>query len=142
MNKQSRRGIARSAEKGMTLLEIMIVVAILGLLATVVVTNIMGQFDNAKIKLTRTAIGKLNGAVTNYYIDNEEYPSGGDGLRMLVNPPGGFRPYIEENALKDAWGQPFIYRNPARNGNAEFEIFSKGPDKQEGNQDDIYATRR
>ena len=141
MNKQTRRGLARRLEKGMTLLEIMIVVAILGLLATVVVTNIMGQFDNAKIKLTRTAIGKLGGAVQNYYIDNDEFPSGGDGLRALVNPPGGFKAYVEESALKDAWGQPFIYRNPARNGNGDFEIMSKGPDRQEGTKDDIYAKR-
>jgi general secretion pathway protein G len=128
----------RTAQKAMTLLEIMIVVAILGLLAGLVVTNLMGQFDNAKIQTARLKVNDISSTINQFYATIGDYPSGSDGLKALVNPPGGFKPFFKE-VPKDPWGKPFLYRSPAKNSSEAFEVYSLGPDGQEGTQDDIYG---
>ena len=122
----------RQAQKGMTLLEIMIVVAILGLLATVVVTNLMGTFDNAKIGTTQSKIASVEQAVQMYYTQVSEYP---DSLKDLMNPPGGFRPYVK-SMPKDSWNKELIYKRSS--GDKPFVIFSAGPDGSKGTKDDVY----
>ena len=123
----------RDGQKGMTLLEIMIVVAILGLLATVVVTNLMGTFDNAKIGTTQTKIASVEQAVQMYYTQVSEYP---DSLKDLINPPGGFRPYVK-SMPKDSWNNDLIFKRSS-SGDKLFIIYSKGPDGQKGTRDDVY----
>ena len=122
----------RDGQKGMTLLEIMIVVAILGLLATVVVTNLMGTFDNAKIGTTQTKIASVEQAVQMYYTQVSEYP---DSLKDLINPPGGFRPYVK-SMPRDSWNNELIYKRSS--GDKPFVIYSAGPDRSKGTKDDIY----
>lgn len=126
------RQMQRDGQKGMTLLEIMIVVAILGLLATVVVTNLMGTLDNAKIGTTQTKIASVEQAVQMYYTQVSEYP---DSLKDLINPPGGFRPYVK-SMPKDSWTNDLIYQRTQ--GEKPFVIFSAGPDGTKGNSDDVY----
>ena len=123
---------SRDTQKGMTLLEIMIVVAILGLLATVVVTNLMGTFDNAKIGTTQSKIASVEQAVQLYYTQVSEYP---DSLKDLMNPPGGFRPYVK-SMPKDSWNNELIFKRSS--GDKLFVIYSKGPDGQKGTKDDVY----
>lgn len=134
----ARRLASRQRPRGMTLLEIMIVIAILGLIATVVVVGVMNQFENAKIKTARLKIKELQKALDLYRVDQNEYPSQSQGLQALLNPPGGMNPYLTAKELpKDPWGQQFVYYYPARSGGAGYEILSKGPDGQEGTDDDI-----
>ena len=121
----------RQAERGMTLLEIMIVVAILGLLATVLVTNVMGQFDNAKIKTTQLKISEIGSTVNQYYTMVGDYP---ESLNQLVNPPDGLRPFFKK-APKDAWNHEFIFKRTS--GAEPFEVYSVGPDGQKGSKDDV-----
>ena len=135
-NTRSPNGAARSArdaQKGMTLLEIMIVVAILGLLATVVVSNLMGSLDNAKINITRTKISQVESAVKRYYLDFSNYP---DSMKDLVNPGSGRPPYVKK-APKDDWNRELIYKRSS--GDTPFVIYSMGPDGVKGNQDDVYT---
>lgn len=135
-NTRSQRGAtgsARDAQKGMTLLEIMIVVAILGLLATVVVSNLMGSLDNAKINITRTKISQVESAVKRYYLDFSNYP---DSMKDLVNPGSGRPPYVKK-APKDDWNRELIYKRSS--GDTPFVIYSMGPDGVKGNQDDVYT---
>ena len=135
-NTRSQRGAAQSArdtQKGMTLLEIMIVVAILGLLATVVVSNLMGSLDNAKINITRTKISQVESAVKRYYLDFSNYP---DSMKDLVNPGSGRPPYVKK-APQDDWKRDLIYKRSS--GDTPFVIYSMGPDGVKGNQDDVYT---
>lgn len=131
-HKNSARSV-RDAQKGMTLLEIMIVVAILGLLATVVVSNLMGSLDNAKINITRTKISQVESAVKRYYLDFSDYP---DSIKDLTNPGSGRPPYVKK-APKDDWNRELIYKRSS--GETPFVIYSMGPDGVKGNQDDIYT---
>jgi general secretion pathway protein G len=135
-NKALKKG--RASQKAMTLLEIMIVVAILGLLASLVVTNLMGQFDNAKIQTAKLKVNDISSTINQYYATVGDYPSGSDGLKALVNPPGGLKPFFKE-VPKDPWGKPFQYRSPAKQSSEPFEVYSTGPDGQDGTQDDIHG---
>lgn len=128
--------VIRNGQRGMTLLEIMIVIAILGMLASVIVVAVMNQFDNAKINTTRIKLGSLKQAVQQYYAQVGNYPSQGEGFRALMNPPGGLKPMVEGEP-KDEWGNTVMYFNPPKNGKGQFELISKGPDGQEGTEDDI-----
>ena len=128
----------RQAPKGMTLLEIMIVIAILGLIASVVVVAVMNNFERAKANTAKLKINEIRKACDLYKIEAGDYPSQSEGLRALTAPPGGGPAYLKEMP-KDPWGQEFVYFNPARGGGSGIEIVSKGPDKQEGTQDDIKA---
>jgi general secretion pathway protein G len=128
----THRSNLRNGQKGMTLLEIMIVVAILGLLATVVVTNLMGTLDNAKIGTTQTKIASVEQAIQMYYTQVSEYP---DSLKDLINPPGGFKPYVK-SMPKDSWKKELIYKRSS--GDKPFVVYSVGPDGSKGTKDDIY----
>lgn len=128
----AHRSDLRNGQKGMTLLEIMIVVAILGLLATVVVTNLMGTLDNAKIGTTQTKIASVEQAIQMYYTQVSEYP---DSFKDLINPPGGFRPYVK-SMPKDSWSEELIYKRSS--GDKPFVVYSAGPDRSKGTKDDIY----
>jgi general secretion pathway protein G len=132
-----RRGL-REGQRGMTLLEIMIVIAILGLLASVIVVAVMNQFDNAKIQTTKIKLKSLQQALHQYNVNVGDYPTQGEGLRALLNPPDGLKPMVE-SMPKDEWGNEILYFNPARKGSGPFEVVSKGPDGQEGTEDDIRA---
>lgn len=121
---------ARRRQKGMTLLEIMIVITLIGVVMAVVVTNVIGAGDNAKISAAQTKMKSLKQQVDMYYTMFDEYP---DNLQALVKPPAGRKPLINSSGLKDPWGKKFIYSN--RDG--DIQLTSAGPDRKEGTQDDI-----
>jgi general secretion pathway protein G len=129
-NRLSARA-ARAAQRGMTLLEIMIVVAILGLLATVVVSNLMGKFDNAKVQTTKLKINEVKQTIEQYYTLVGEYP---DSLDSLVSPPEGYSPLIKA-IPKDAWNKPLVFKRGSSDDS--FEVFSVGKDGQAGTKDDV-----
>lgn len=137
---RSARRARRRYEKGMTLLEIMIVIAIIGLVASVVSVGVMGQLESGKVKTTQIAVNNVLKRLDLYKVDHGDYPGQSEGMRGLTNPPNGFQPYLKEKDTKDSWGQPMLYFNPARSGGKGVEVRSKGPDKQEGTDDDISAT--
>lgn len=134
LNLRAARGLSRRArqgERGMTLLEIMIVVAILGLLATVVVSNLMNKFNNAKVQTTKLKISEAKSTINQYYTVVGEYPN---SMNDLVNPPEGLSPFFDK-VPQDAWGKELIYK-PSPNGEA-FEVMSLGKDGQRGTKDDL-----
>jgi general secretion pathway protein G len=131
-----RREIARRRQAGMTLLEIMIVIAILGLLASVIVVAVMNQFENAKINTTKITVKNIEQALHTYKVQVGDYPNQGEGLKALMNPPDGLKPFLKE-VPKDPWGNEFLYFSPPRKGKGPFEVVSKGVDGQEGTDDDL-----
>jgi general secretion pathway protein G len=131
--------LMRRGQRGMTLIEIMIVIAILGMLASAVVWGVMGSFERAKIGTTRLKIKGLEGEMNKFRVAYGEYPSQGQGIAALMNPPDGGPSFLNDKKVpRDEWRNEFLYFNPGRSGQP-FELVSKGPDGQEGTEDDIRA---
>ena len=133
----------RSLQRGLTLIEIMVVVAILGILAAIIVPNIMGRVDDARITAAKNDVRALVNALKLYRLDNATYPATEQGLQALTrkpesgNVPGNWRVYLER-LPRDPWGNDYQYLNPGVHG--EIDVFSLGADKQpggEGNDADI-----
>ena len=124
-------------EAGMTLLEIIIVVALLGTLGVYLITNLTRQADTAKIDQTKLAIGNIRQALQLYRIHLKKYPTTDAGLQVLLENPGDKRwrgPYIDSvNKLLDPWDAEFEYESDGRT----VKIMSPGPDFQMGTDDDI-----
>lgn len=131
-------------EKGMTIIEILIVIALIGTLMTIIMTNILDKSDDAKKDLARVAMTQLENGLRLYRLHNNRYPSTEEGLQALVTAPGGAKnwrgPYTEADKLNDPWDTPFTYES---SGAKVFKITSAGPDTQMGNEDDItYPTEK
>ena len=136
-----KKRIHSTARKGFTVAEIMAVVIIIGLLASVAVVNFMGQVEKARVKTTQTSLKAISAAVKSFKMDTARYPSETEGLEVLlkgfaptdvsgVNPDG----YLDGLELpKDAWKNDFIYITETEDG-YPFEIISYGADGTEGGE--------
>ncbi len=122
-------GVWRSAEHGFTLVELLIVLTIIGLLATVVVINVMPAQDTARMRKAEADIATLEQGIEMYRLNRMNYPSAGDGLQALVTE--GFIKRLPN----DPWGNPYRYAAPGRNGQP-FDVFSYGADGSEGGEGD------
>lgn len=149
MGKRVQRTLSRpfvkngvSSSSGMTLLEIIIVVALLGTLMAILVRNLTDTADQAKIDQTKIAMGNIAQSLQLYRVHNNSYPTTSQGLDALVTNPGESPrwrgPYIEKDKLKDPWGNDFGYNSDGR----KYEIISAGPDGQFETEDDIRYPER
>jgi general secretion pathway protein G len=131
------RAFAPRRQAGMNLIEIIIVIALIGLVMSIVVTNLVGTQDEAMKDAARLAMVRMQQSLQLYRVHNGSYPSSEQGLQALVSDPGNARswrgPYIEAEKLNDPWGRPFRYES----GGREFQIVSDGPDANDPS-DDIY----
>ena len=126
----------KGAMSGFTLLEIMVVVAIIGLLAAVIVPNVIGQGEGAKVDLTKANMGKIVQQLDLYKFNNGSYPTSEEGLNALVErpasarkwPDGGYLPRVPE----DAWNSDYVYISPGVEG--PFDLLSLGADGVEGGE--------
>ena len=117
------------SESGFTLVELMVVIVIIGLLATVVVINVMPAQDTARIKKAQADIATLEQGVEMYRLNRLNHPTTGEGLQALVD--GGFIKRLPN----DPWGNPYRYAAPGRDGEP-FDISSLGADNREGGEGD------
>lgn len=136
----SLKNLAKPIARGFTLIEIMVVVIILGLLASVVVPSVMGALDDAEVNKARADMNALQTALKMYRLQNFAYPTTEQGLEALVEQPtlapiprnwkqGG---YIGKLS-KDPWGNPYIYSKPGEGGQ-EYDIMSLGADGISGGE--------
>lgn len=128
---------ARTRCHGFTLIEILVVIVILGVLAALIVPNVIQRPDEARVTVAKSDIAAIMQALKLYRLDNQRYPTAEQGLAALVarpeTPPlppnwksGGYL----EKLPKDPWGRPYVYINPGVRG--EIEIMSFGADGQTG----------
>jgi general secretion pathway protein G len=126
--------------RGFTLIEILVVVSILAILGALIVPKIMDRPNEARVVAAKQDIASLVGALKLYKLDNGRYPSQDQGLKALVEKPGGDPApanwkkggYLER-LPKDPWGGDYLYLNPGLNG--EIDVMSYGADGQTGGED-------
>lgn len=126
-----------AAARGFTLIEILVVIVILGVLAALIVPNVISRPDEARATVAKSDIAAIMSALKLYRLDNQRYPTGEQGLAALVAKPEqppvppNWKPggYLEK-LPKDPWGRPYVYLNPGVRG--EIEVMSFGADGQAG----------
>ena len=121
----------RRKEAGFTLLEMMVVVMIIGMLAAMVVPNLLRNKEKASQKKAIADIVALEGVLDLYQLDNNRYPTEEEGLNILVSPGKGEQGYIKR-IPKDPWGREYHYTSPGTHGNVD--IFTYGEDGLEGGE--------
>ncbi|MBI5380528.1 MAG: type II secretion system major pseudopilin GspG [Opitutae bacterium] len=128
--------------RGFTLLEIMVVLAIIGLLVGLAVGNFDRIFRNAEESIASTQVStSFSTPLMAYRMNMGDYPSTAEGLQALVTAPGNKSdrwrgPYMDKIQL-DPWKEPYQYAYPGKRNKDKYDIWSKGPDKQDGTADDI-----
>lgn len=127
----NRKNQNRKRERGFTLIELLLVLVIIGFIGGLVVTNLVGKAEGAKIKAASAQVNRLSMAVEEYYLDTGTLP---EALDSLVENNGGNSgwngPYIKASLLKDPWERTYEYRSPGDHG--QFDLWSNGADGRQG----------
>ncbi len=131
--KNQEKALSLIRRGGFTLVELLLVVAILGVLATVAIINTQGMSNEARVSATRSTISAIEQAARTYEIRTGRFP---DSLAQLLQPMGDRPPLLDRKASTDAWGVPFTYRRTS----SFIEIRSAGPDGAMNTSDDLVNT--
>jgi general secretion pathway protein G len=120
----------KESKQGFTLIELMVVVVIIAALAGMVLPRLLPASDEAKRNISKGDIASITVALKLYRLQNDKFPSKSEGLKALV-------PKQLEKIPNDPWKRPYKYRYPGSRSPAGFDIWSLGPDGQEGTDDDV-----
>lgn len=124
----------RRAQGGFSLIELLVVLVILGIIASLVVPNILGRLTGAKVKAAEAQITQLSSAIDSFYLDNGELP---DRLEDLVQKPSSATfwngPYVKESLLTDPWDRKWEYKVPGSDGRM-YDLYSLGSDNSPGGE--------
>ena len=136
-----RRRASRGLARAFTLIELLLVLVILGTLAALVVPKFTKRPEQAKITAAHADIASIGLMLGVFEVDCGRYPSTEEGIRALIDQPQGLTgwhgPYLERGVPKDQWGNLYIYRYPGQHNVNGYDMYSFGPDGQEGGGDDI-----
>lgn len=125
-----RRLAVSAASQGMTLIEIMVVIAIIGIVMTAVAVGVVPQLNKARVKSAAAQLSGIENALTMYSLDADMPTS----LDVLAKGAGAL---LKPKQLKDPWNVEFVYAYPSNDNEREYDLCSNGPDKRAGTDDDI-----
>jgi general secretion pathway protein G len=137
--KNKKKFKALRGQDGITLIELIVVMAILALIGSLVVPNVFKQLSPAKRKTAYTQIELLGTALDSFRLDIGRYPTTSEGLEALLSAPSGADnwngPYLKKSEIpNDPWGEPYPYQAPGSHG--DYDLYSYGADKSEGGEDE------
>ena len=125
---------------GFTLIELLLVLVILAVLAAVVVPRFTGRTEQARIAAAKADIAAIDLQLDAFEVDAGRYPTTEEGLAALMTPPATIKawhgPYLKKPPM-DPWSRPYVYRYPGQFNPAGADLYSNGPDGNEGGGDDI-----
>ena len=132
----------RDRRDAFTLIELLLVLVILSVLAAVVVPKFTKRSEQARVTAARTDIARLSSCLDMFEIDTGRYPTEQEGLEALLDEPSNVRgwhgPYVGGQSVpKDPWGMNYVYEYPGDHNAESYDLYSFGPDTQEGTDDDI-----
>jgi len=120
-------------ERAFILVEMLAVVLILGLVAILVMVNVMRRVDWARVETTKVKMRALEGALEMFQVEERSYPATDPGLMALVSTRDGERGFVrDEEALEDAWRRRFGYESPGRQRRSSYDLWSFGRDGAAG----------
>ena len=125
----------RHLQAGFTLIELMVVLVIIGVLAALIVPNVLDRAEDARVMAARTDVNNLMQALKLYKLDNQRAPTSEQGLQALIAKPGtgpippNWKPYLDK-LPNDPWGRPYLYASPGQHGT--FDIYTLGADGAPG----------
>jgi general secretion pathway protein G len=132
-------GDSRRNQKGFSLIELIVVLVILGLLATVVGPRVINKIGQSKAAIAKVQVADFEGALDMFRLDVGRYPTTAEGLSALIQNPGlqnWSGPYLKKNTLpKDPWTRDYQYRSPGDHG-GDYDLWSTGADGTEGGDGD------
>jgi general secretion pathway protein G len=130
----------RPSKRGFTLIEILVVIVVIAILATLVAPNVFQHVSTAKSATAKSQIEMLSTALDAYRLDNSQYPSTQQGLAALItkptiDPPATWRgPYLRKEIPLDPWSEPYVYLAPGEVNTTGFDLLSYGSDKKPGGE--------
>lgn len=134
-------GTPKRLRGAFTLIELLLVMVILAILAAVVVPKFTKRSEQARIVAARTDIANLEMVLDAFEVDTGRYPSDSEGLQALVEQPSNIKdwrgPYLKRGVPTDPWGNTYIYKYPGEHNVDGYDLYSFGPDGQNGGGDDI-----
>jgi general secretion pathway protein G len=131
------KSLRHAAQRGFTLIELMVVLVIIGVLASLIVPSVLDRVDEAKVTAARTDVNSLMEALKRYRLDNQRYPTSEQGLQALAAKPTtgpippNWKPTLDK-LPNDPWGRPYQFANPGVKG--PIDVFSYGADGQAGGE--------
>jgi general secretion pathway protein G len=135
--------LSKSNKKGFTLIELMVVIAILALLGGIVAPKVIGRLRQAKPQKAKIDLNQTGVGLDMYAAENGQYPSTEQGLQALITrpttPPEPMDwngPYVEPTNFKDPWGVVYVYTSPSTHEGYDYDLYSYGADGQEGGTGD------
>ena len=129
--------LRRRIQDGFTLIELMVVLLIIGVLAALIVPNVLDRADDARVTAAKTDVSNLMQALKLYRLDNQRYPTAEQGIAALLTKPAAapvppnWKSYLDL-LPNDPWGKPYVYLNPGVKG--EVDVMSLGADGQPGGE--------
>jgi len=133
--------------KGFTLMEIILVVVIIGMLAVIVMQNMDGVINKARVSKAKSELASLHAALKRYEAEATAYPTTAEGLTALVEKPASWPEDVTWQRLldrrsvpKDPWKQDYVYRCPGTLNPDSYDLLCAGPDRAEDTDDDIDIT--
>ena len=129
------------SRRAFTLIELLLVLVILATLAAIVVPKFTKRGEQARVTAASMDISGMGTALKSFEIDCGRFPTTEEGLRALVEQPananGWKGSYLEKGVPNDPWGKPYVYRYPSQHPPCSYDLYSFGPDGQEGTDDDV-----